>query len=168
MESIASRAGIAVGTLYNHFADREALWKEVCRSRREALLVKLDETLERVRQEPFEAALRAVLTAFVDHWAAHRGFLAVLMQVDPPTTSPGPRTRSRTMAQELLERVAALVRRGVAQDVLRPEGSELHPVLLLGMLRSVLFRPRDVTPGTARADVEVMLDVFLRGATRRS
>lgn len=168
MESIASRAGIAVGTLYNHFADREALWKEVCRSRREALLVKLDETLERVRQEPFEAALRAVLTAFVDHWAAHRGFLAVLMQVDPPTTSPGPRTRSRTMAQELLERVAALVRRGVAQDVLRPEGSELHPVLLLGMLRSVLFRPRDVTPATASADVEVMLDVFLRGATRRS
>ncbi len=168
MESIAARAGIAVGTLYNHFADREALWKEVCRSRREALLVKLDETLERVRQEPFEAALSAVLTTFVEHWAAHRGFLAVLMQVDPPTTAPGPRTRSRTMAQELLERVAALVRRGVAQDVLRPEGSELYPVLLLGMLRSVLFRPREVTPAAASADVEVMLDVFLRGATRRS
>ncbi len=167
MESIAARAGIAVGTLYNHFAAREALWTELCRSRREALLVKLDDTLQRVRQEPFEDALRAMLAAFVAHWAAHRGFLAVLMQVDPPTTSPGPRAKDRTMAQEMLERVAALVRRGVAQGVLRAEGSELYPLLLLGMLRSVLFRrPEDVPSTAVAANVELMLGVFLRGARR--
>jgi AcrR family transcriptional regulator len=167
MESIAARAGIAVGTLYNHFADREALWTELCRSRREALLVKLDETLQQVRQEPFEPALRAMLSAFVAHWAAHRGFLAVLMQVDPPTTSPGPRAKNRTMAQEMLERVAALVRRGVAQGVLRSEGSELYPLLLLGMLRSILFRRPEDAPLTAvPANVEFMLEVFLRGARK--
>ncbi len=161
MESIASRAGIAVGTLYNHFADRDALWTELCRSRREALLVRLDETLVRVRPEPFEDALRALLAAFVAHWEAHRGFLNVLMQVDPPTTSPGPRAKDRTMAQELCERMATLVRRGVAQGALRSSGAELYPVLVLGMLRSVLFHH---PAPSARANVERLLEVFLRGA----
>src|SRR5512142_217732 len=64
MEEIAERAGVAVGTLYNRFADRQALWTELCRSRREALLVKLDETLQRVREDAFEDALRAMLATF--------------------------------------------------------------------------------------------------------
>jgi AcrR family transcriptional regulator len=167
MEEIAERAGVAVGTLYNRFADRDALWKELCRSRREALLVKLDETLLRVREQPFEEALRALLTTFVDHWAAHRGFLAVLMQIDPPTSSPGPRARNRTMAEEMLERVAALVHRGVERDVLRAQAADLYPVLLLGMLRGVLFQHlRDAPSSAAPAVVESMVQLFLRGARK--
>jgi AcrR family transcriptional regulator len=167
MEEIAERAGVAVGTLYNRFADRGTLWTELCRSRREALLVKLDDTLERVREDPFEDALRAMLATFVGHWAAHRGFLAVLMEVDPPTRSPGPRARNRTMAEEMLERAAALVRQGVAQGVLRAEDADLYPVLLLGMLRSVLFQHLRAAPSAAAAAVvERMVGVFLRGARR--
>jgi AcrR family transcriptional regulator len=165
MESIAARAGIAVGTLYNHFADRESLWRELCRSRREALLVRLDQALEASRSAPFEDALRAMLAAFVAHWAAHRGFVAVLMEHDPPTRSPGPRGGDRTMAQEMLDRVDALVRRGVEQGALRPEGADLYPVLLLGMLRSVLFHHLERAPSSAaEGEVERMLDLFLRGA----
>ncbi|HTP27552.1 MAG TPA: TetR/AcrR family transcriptional regulator [Anaeromyxobacteraceae bacterium] len=167
MEEIAARAGVAVGTLYNRFADRQSLWSELCHSRREALLVKLDDTLERVRAQPFEDALRAMLATFVDHWAAHRGFLSVLMQVDPPTSLPGPRARNRTMAQELLRRVRDLVRVGIDQGVLRVGGADLYPELLLGMLRSVLFHHLENAPSTAAAaDVEHMVRVFLYGARR--
>src|SRR5512133_2709447 len=83
MESIAARAGIAVGTLYNHFADREALWAELCRSRREALLVRLDGALAQSSALGFREALRAFLEAFLDHWTTHRAFLAVLIQAEP-------------------------------------------------------------------------------------
>jgi AcrR family transcriptional regulator len=167
MEEIAERAGVAVGTLYNHFADRDALWKELCRSRREALLVKLDEALLRVGEQPFEGALRALLATFVDHWAAHRGFLAVLMQIDPPTSLPGPRARDRTMAEEMLERVAALVRRGVEQGALQAQAADLYPVLLLGMLRGILFQHlRDAASSAAPEEVERMVRVFLRGARK--
>lgn len=167
MAEIADRAGVAVGTLYNHFADRDALWRELCRSRREALLVKLDATLERVRGEPFEEGIRAMLATFVEHWAAHRGFVSVLMQVDPPTTAPGPRAKNRTMAQEMLDRVALLVRQGVADGALEEGEAELYPVLLLGMLRSLLFHHLEKAPSrTAAGVVERMLRVFLRGARR--
>src|SRR5919206_3781985 len=62
MESIAERAGIAVGTLYNHFEDRDALWKALGRSRREALLARVDAALAASRGQRF----RDALGAFVD------------------------------------------------------------------------------------------------------
>lgn len=167
MESIAARAGIAVGTLYNHFRDRDALWAELRRSRREALLVRLHEALERVPRARFEAALRAFLHALVEHWHEHRGFLSVLVQVEPlDLRSPGPRSDGRTMHDEILSRLADLVRRGVAEGALRDEGAELHPTLLLGMLRAVLLRRLHGDASPATAEVDRMLDVFLKGAGR--
>src|ERR671937_1558370 len=75
MESIAARAGIAVGTLYNHFADREALWKAVCRAKREALLARLDAALKAGEGHAFEDALGMFVDALLAHWAENRAFL---------------------------------------------------------------------------------------------
>lgn len=170
MESIAALAGIAVGTLYNHFADREALWAALCRSRREALLVRLDEALERSRDVPFAQALRAFLGAFAQHWAAHRGFLAVLIQAEPlGARSPRAESRDRTMAGELAARAGALVRRGIEDGDLRPDGAELDPVLLIGMVRAVLFKHLDdAAPPVSGAELDRLVDLFLHGAARQT
>ena len=169
METIAARAGIAVGTLYNHFADREALWDELCRSRRAALLVRLDAALEAARGEPFAGALRAFLDAFVEHWDQHRRFLAVLIQAEPlGARSPRAGAKGGSMVQELLARARKLVRRGVAEGALRAEAADLYPALLLGMLRSVLFQHLDqAPPPAAKAQIDCMVDVFLNGAGQR-
>lgn len=168
MESIAARAGIAVGTLYNHFADREALWAALCRSRREALLVRLDEALERSRDLPFAEALRAFLDAFAVHWTAHRGFLAVLIQAEPVGARSPRAGRDRTMASELASRAAALVRRGVDDGDLRPEGASRYPALLMGMVRGTLFQHLDEAgPPIGADDLVAVVDLFLHGAAPR-
>ena len=46
METIAKAAGVAVGTLYNHFEDRTALLDALMRARRADLIRRLDEALE--------------------------------------------------------------------------------------------------------------------------
>jgi AcrR family transcriptional regulator len=166
MESIASRAGISVGTLYNHFTNREGLWNELCRSRREMLLVRLDEALERSRCMPFDASLRALLSAFVAHWNAHRGFMSVLMQFEPlGFHSSGPRSSDRTLLQEMCARVEEVVRRGVAEGALDPAGASVYPSLLLGTLRSVLLLRLEASPPPeAGPAVERVVHVFLHGA----
>src|SRR5512142_1387741 len=58
MESIAAGAGVAVGTVYNHFEDREALLQELIRSRRATLVGKLDAALAEGKDLPFREALR--------------------------------------------------------------------------------------------------------------
>ncbi len=170
IESIANRAGIAVGTVYNHFADRDALWAELSRSRRAALLVRLDAALEQGRSQPFDCALRTFLGAFLAHWVAHRGFLALLIAVDPMgsrTLRSGP--KDKTMAAELLERATSLVERGIASGAVRGGQAELHAALLLGMVRAVLFRHLDAssTEGQAEADLDRLVELFLRGAGPR-
>jgi AcrR family transcriptional regulator len=167
MESIAALAGIAVGTLYNHFADREALWGELCRSRRAALLVRLDAALDAAQGLPFEAALRGFLEALAAHWDAHRGFLAVLLRAEPaggrsPREGPG-----RSMADELGARAARLVGQGVAEGALRAEDADLYPALLLGMVRGVLLRELEGGAAAGPPPVARVVEVFLHGAGAR-
>ncbi len=50
MERIASRAGVAVGTLYNHFEDKDALVRSLVRSSRQALLDRVDGAVEPLRR----------------------------------------------------------------------------------------------------------------------
>jgi AcrR family transcriptional regulator len=163
MESIAARAGIAVGTLYNHFADRDAL----CRSRRDALLDRLDAALDATRGEPFPAALRAFANALHAHWSRHRAFLTLLVQTEPALSRAGARaTRERTTLEELVARAAKLVRRGVAEGALRADGADLWPVLLVGMMRAVMVRDLARDPGDAEATLERVVGFFLAGAGR--
>jgi AcrR family transcriptional regulator len=166
METIAGRAGIAVGTLYNHFTDREALWDALRRSRLDALLARLDAALDATRGRPFEEALRAMLAALQAHWAAHRGFLATLVQAEPALAQAAARpARERTVVQELVTRAARLVRRGVTQGVLRPDDADLYPVLLVGMMRAVMAS--DLSGDGGDALLDRVLTFFLRGAGRR-
>ena len=168
MESIAARAGIAVGTLYNHFADREALWEALRRSRRDALLSRVDAVLEALRGAPFPSALRAFLGALEAHWAEHRGFFTRLAYAELTVSQAGERAqRDLTLTEELVARVERLVRLGVADGTLRGEGADLYPVLLVGMARAVMVR--ELLRGTSVPSeaLDRLVEVFLSGAGRR-
>jgi AcrR family transcriptional regulator len=165
MESIAARAGIAVGTLYNHFADREALWRAVCATHREALLARLDAALSEGRRRPFDEALGLFVDALVHHWAEHRGFLAVLVQTEP-AGARGAKDQRNT-AQEITARAARLVRRGAADGVLQDGAVDLHAAFLVGMMRQLLLLDGEHAAAAPVAVRHAVLDFFLHGAARR-
>ncbi|HET9596405.1 MAG TPA: TetR/AcrR family transcriptional regulator [Anaeromyxobacteraceae bacterium] len=167
MESIAARAGIAVGTLYNHFEDREALWRAVCRASRQALLVRLDAALREAEGEPFPAALGHFVDALLAHWAEHRGFLAVLVQTEP-AVARGKAGKDRSTAQEILARAQRLVAAGERAGVLRPDPEGLHAAFLVGMMRQLVLLDFEgaADPASAAALRDRMVSFFLRGAGR--
>ena len=165
MEAIASRAGVAVGTLYNHFRDREALLSALIRSRRQALLDRVDRALAAADGAPFEQGLAAMLAALFEHWAEHAGLLTALLQADQLGRQRPGQTRGPRIADELARRAGRLLDRGLAEGRLRPEGAEDYPALLIGMARGLLLRGVGRrTPD--RAAAERILDLFLRGAGR--
>lgn len=165
MESIAARAGTAVGTLYNHFRDREALLSALIRSRRQALLDRVDRALAAADGAPFEQGLAAMLAALFEHWAEHAGLLTALLQADQLGRQRPGQTRGTRIADELARRAGRLLDRGLAEGRLRPEGAEDYPALLIGMARGLLLRGVGRrTPD--RAAAERILDLFLRGAGR--
>ncbi|MFE8600755.1 TetR/AcrR family transcriptional regulator [Archangium violaceum] len=161
MEDIAERAGVSVGTLYNHFEDRNALLRELIRVRREALLAQLDVVVAEVEGRPFREQLRALLEKVFKHFHQHARFFANVMQSE--VIRPGPSPRGGTLS-ELTTRVELLVQRGVAAGELRREGSELYATLLVGMARSLLMRAAETKrPEELERDAHVLLQVFLKG-----
>jgi AcrR family transcriptional regulator len=162
MEAIAARAGVAVGTLYNHFEDRRALVAALIRSRREALLGRVDEALAAVHGTGAAAELRAYLIAVEEHARAHGPLLAVLIQAGE---GPGEARPPKTLHQDLVRRVDAIIARGVAAGELRPDDAKVFGLALVGMARAVLIRAIEggAEPGEAAGAV---LDLFLRGAER--
>jgi AcrR family transcriptional regulator len=163
MEAIAIHAGVAVGTLYNHFEDRKALVAALVRSRREALLSRVDAALAAARGQPAPAQLRAYLAAVEEHARAHGPLLAVLLQAGE---GPGEARPPKTLLADLARRVDAVVARGMEAGELRPDGAKVFGLALVGMTRAILVRALEggAEPGEA---TDAILDLFLRGAAAR-
>lgn len=170
MENIASRAGVAVGTLYNHFQDRDALLTALLDARRAELCTRLDDALEGSAKAGFPEQLTAYFTALLEHFNAHRPFLSILLQNEQagcagknvPVASPSPTMR------EVYKRADLLVKRGVAEKVLRKDSAELFPTFLMGIVRSVLIY--DVLSSPAESALsrypDALVTFFLKGAQR--
>jgi AcrR family transcriptional regulator len=162
MERIADRAGVAVGTLYNHFQDRRALVDALSCTRRESLFARIDAALAGTEGAAFEAQLRAYLSALAEHGRLHGRLLAALVQAGEGPARVRP---SGSILDGFLARAEALVARGVAAGELRADGGALLAPALVGMARAGMVRAIE---GQASWDevVEGVAALFLRGAGR--
>jgi AcrR family transcriptional regulator len=159
MNAIAARAGVAVGTLYNHFKDRDALLHALLAARHADFMARLHETEAKTARRPFADQLTALLTALFDEFEAHRPFLTFVMEDEHALQIK----RTTATRSELLQSFEKLARRGVREGVLR--ASPLHATILLGLVRSLCMRTIE-TPGKGPALVGELVDFFLRGAGR--
>jgi AcrR family transcriptional regulator len=160
MEEIAQRAGVSVGTLYNHFEDRGALLVELIESRRKALALRIDGALAGSAREPFAAQLRALAACVFEHFEEHRQFLSIMLEADTARLE-----RPSPAMVEIRARVEALVARGVRQGSLRPQGKQLWPAMLLGAMKALLIHELR-NPGQLSLEerVDAVVDFFLNGA----
>ncbi len=166
MEEIAGRAGVSVGTLYNHFHDREAIIDALSAERRREVLGQLDTAMAESAALPFREQLQAFLRGYFSHIVAHGAFLSAMIEKElcmPEAARPQP----RLIATELLKRADDLVARGIAQGALRPDDAAFHATTLMGMTRGViaryLFRPQAGDPPLLE-QVDRTARYFLQGA----
>jgi AcrR family transcriptional regulator len=121
MGEIAGLAGVAVGTLYNHFADRDALLAGLLEDRRAEMLARIDEALDKVASPAttptgFRDRLRVFLLAVLTHKQAHRRFFQILMQGEIgryQETFPSACHVPTATMQEVFSRLDKLMKQGV-------------------------------------------------------
>src|SRR4029077_12951397 len=80
MDAIAARAGVSVGTLYNHFEDREALLAGLLSARRTELLARMDAATPAGTGESLRERLRRIVGVLLAHCEQHRKFLHLALQ----------------------------------------------------------------------------------------
>jgi len=177
MGEIASLAGVAVGTLYNHFADRDALLAGLLEARRDELLARIDEALAAgggnarrpIIRPSFRERLRAFLQAVLAHKEAHRRFFQILMQgeiVRYQETFPSACHVPSATMHEMFTRLDKLMKQGLREKALRADIVDLAPVLLMGMVRAVMIRDTLVKGGAGDlvSETDRLLTFFFQGA----
>jgi AcrR family transcriptional regulator len=161
MESIALAAGVAVGTLYNHFETREALLEELISVRRVEFAKKLDQVLADTAEKPFDAQLEGFLLTASEHLERRQRFLRILMETEHMIG------KHKFAAEVLTKRTAELIQRGVKLKALREKDAELFPQLLRGLLRTCMMQRIYFDGPPISEIVKPAVRFFLEGAGRR-
>lgn len=164
IDAVAARAGVAIGTLYNHIGDRDALFGAVLAMRREEIVAALDGALEASAKQSAADQLEAVARATLGYLEQHRGFFTIVLE-----SADGPRHHakpSQTVA-ELRTRIERIMRRGVRDKTLRADLARLHTTLFLGMLRAAIRdRIADAEGPSPEVWARGIVTLFLEGAAR--
>src|SRR5258708_5830885 len=171
MGEIAALAGVSVGTLYNHFADRDALLAGLLEDRRAELLARIDDALRDAPKDgTFRDRLRAFLMAVLTHKLAHRRFFQILMQGEigryQETFPSACHVPPKTM-HEVFTRLDKLMKQGVRARAVRADIADLAPVLFMGMIRAIMIRDTFLKAsgdGALLGEADRLLTFFFQGA----
>ncbi len=163
MDAIASRAGVAVGTLYKHFSDRDGLVQALLDARFQELLTAIDRAREATAHVCFEEQLGSVLHVITEVTKLHAAFRRVTLQAELPPCHP----RRVALRAAVVERLDVVLQRGRAEGLLGADPDLLQPVLLLGLLHSTLVLSPRAAAQTSEEVARLVTRQFLYGAAAR-
>jgi AcrR family transcriptional regulator len=171
MGEIAARAGVSVGTLYNHFADRETLLGGLAAARFTEMLAHVDAALDQTEGQKFRQRLEALVGAVLGHWEQHRKFMRIVMQGETgqyQKTFPTANGTMRDKMREIYSRVEKVTSQGVREKAISADLATLAPFFLMGMIRSLVMRGLvlDEVDQSLSAEGGRLLHAFLEGVAR--
>lgn len=168
MGEIAARAGVSVGTLYNHFKDREAVLAGLLEARRAEMISQLDQAMRGAAGRPALERLRVMVETMLLHKSRHRKFLQILLQGEIgryENTFPSACRMPGATLHEIHSRIDKVVRQAVKDGALRGGTEATAPMFLMGMVRSLAIRDAmREEQGDPLADASELFDFFLKGA----
>jgi len=147
MEEVAEKAGVAVGTLYRHFPNKEALLEALIAERLGQWIEVARDVLHR-EVEPWEAFSR-VMRLLTSMAYEDRAFAHVVPLLGDEGEVGEAKRRVRTLLEELVHKAQEAGK--MRQDV----GAEDLPPLFMGM---VLATPHGFSPGRQERYVQIILD----------
>jgi AcrR family transcriptional regulator len=165
MAKVAAEAGLAKGTLYLYFRDKQQLLACVRERSLDALGTELHLVLasEGTARERLERLVRR----HIGYCEENRELLRVLLW-DRQFAARQTRHRRSDRFRELVVSVADLLADGVREGQLRAmDSGKVAAMLLEAIIASISLRLEQEAPGPAEEDARMILDVFLDGLSVR-
>lgn len=168
IQDIAARARIAVGTVYNHFEQKDDVLSALLEERMEELLVQLQSR----RDDPaeFRERLETRVTRMLEYVRRHRAFFAIAndhgLFAGSAVAGARPAARPLRKMEKFRAVFRALVEEGIASGDLEPLEPDALARFLAGIVRAFVIALVQSDPD-APACSPVIVDLFLHGAGRR-
>lgn len=156
--AIAERAGVATGTLYNYFPDRDALLASWFALRRKEMIPRIEAAAKEHAHLPFEQWLRAYLSDLFAVFEEKRQFIRVMASSD--------QKHGKLKEKQPAVMMSMLV---AIQDQLKqiaPARAEECARMLVGSIRGIA-QWRCETGTDMSADAELIAQTFLHGIAPR-
>lgn len=158
--AIAARAGVAVGTLYNYFADRDEIMASLLRTRRAELIPAIERAAQTTQKLAFEDRLRTYVRELLGVFEAKQRFLRLAVLADDQGVRIGGRDKQlMTLVQAHLEQI---LRDGATRKHLANANVPLYVRMLHGSIRGLVLL-RVAEGGSIAADADLVVDTFLHG-----
>jgi len=171
MQEIADEAGVAKGTIYLYFRDRDELVEKTFESAMAELMVQIDEAL--TKDIPFEQKIRESIAAQLSFFSANAEFLRLYLSLRMPEGSPERQRRQkktcqpqyRTRIQKFADAIEVAMERG---EIRRMDSFRLALFLIEGSNAVILERLSENKPPSEEADVDDIVALILDGVRKRS
>ena len=162
METIASLAGVAVGTLYNHFDSRAALLEALLSARRKQMLDAASAALAESKGRPFAERFLAGLRALVSVAEKQIRFRQMIFQADLVL----PISRHAEATRAMTDVFTSLLAEGRKEGVLAPDPRGTQAVFLGALLKAAIGMSLRTPDQVSLAQLpEIVARQFLDGAT---
>jgi AcrR family transcriptional regulator len=170
MQEIAEEAGVAKGTIYLYFRDREELVEKTFENAITQLHARLDEAMS--GEASFAEKVRRMLTAKMKFFEENREFFRLYISLRFPEGSPQQQRRQKSHCQpqyaSRVEQFAALLQQGMDAGELRPMNPHRLAIFLIeGSNAVTIERVMEETPPPESVDVDLIVSALLDGIAIR-
>lgn len=164
MQAIADEAGVAKGTIYLYFKDRDDLLEQAASGAFTELLARLKDVLDAPR--PLADSLRALVRTKIEFFDANQEFLRVYMATRYPdghAEEHRHRRRRRPQYARYLELLTAHLAGAIRRREMKPMDPARVALLLAEGVSAVLLRRLSEAPRPAVEDVDWIVELLLNG-----
>jgi len=170
MQEIAAEAGVAKGTIYLYFRDRDELVEKTFDSAIKQLHAKVDAAI--ALDEPFDQKLRAVVSAKIAFFRENAEFFRLYLSLRMPEGSPQQQRRQKKHChpeyQSRVDAVAGMLEQAMERgEIRRVDSKRLALFIMEGSTAIVLQRINEDTPPPEEHDVDVIVETILDGISTR-
>jgi AcrR family transcriptional regulator len=171
MQEIADEAGVAKGTIYLYFRDRDELVEKTFETAMETLTARIDASLD--KDIPFEEKIRAVMAAQFGFFNENREFFRLFLSLRMPE---GPAARQRRQKQhckpryrDRVQKLADVIGQAMERgEVRRADPYRLALFIMEGSTAIILERLTEDSTTDEGADVDLIAGLILDGIRKRS
>jgi len=170
MQEIADEAGVAKGTIYLYFRDRDELVEKTFETAMEKLAERVDAVLD--HELPFEQKLREAIAVRLAFFRENREFFRLYLSLRMPEGSPQQQRRQkrtchpqyRARIQKFAEVLKEAMQRGEIREV---EQYRLALFVIEGSTALILERLNEDAPPPEETDVDLMVRFILDGVRKK-
>ncbi|MCZ7646585.1 MAG: TetR/AcrR family transcriptional regulator [Planctomycetota bacterium] len=160
MDDVAHACGLAKGTIYRHYPNKEALYLAICLEWMDRLIVQLGKSAR--RKAGAGERLEEMIRCMAEQYHRQRDFFQVVQRFEGTVLGDAEWLKRRTKIRELFAKV---IREGQRRGELRLFDANLAADMALGMARNLLRWGDPDLP--AERIAHFVLDLLMNGMTTR-